>query len=112
MVASPSNIRGATLLGLANASGIANGSNSPQVTSCYSQATVTMSNPWAEADTPGADVAANATTTNSYPNAEAGTLSGQALADYLNAGLDPVAFVVDENDNVKLRSDIKNILGK
>ena len=100
MVASPSNIHGATLVGLATASGIANGSNSPQVTSCYSQATVTMSNLWAGADTPGADVAANATTTNSYPNAEAGELSGQALADYLNAGLDPDAFVVDENGNV------------
>lgn len=62
MVASPSNIHGATLLGLATASGIANGSNSPQVTSCYSQATVTMSNLWAGADNaPGADVAANAT---------------------------------------------------
>ena len=95
MVASPSNIHGATLLGLATASGIANGSNSPQVTSCYSQATVTMSNLWA-----GADVAANATPTNSYPDANAGELSGQALADYLNAGLDPVAFVVDENGNV------------
>ena len=35
-----------------------------------------------------------------YPNAEAEGLSGQALADYLNAGLDPVAFVVDENGNV------------
>ena len=100
MVASPSNIRGATLLGLANASGIANGSNSPQVTSCYSQATVTMSNLWAGADTPGADVAANATTTNSYPNAEAGELSGQALAAYLNTGLDPDAFGVDGNNNV------------
>ena len=100
MVASPSNIRGATFFGLANASGIANGSNSPQVTSCYSQATVTISNRWIGADTPGADVAANATTTNSYPNAEAGELSGQALANYLNAGLDPVAFVVDENGNV------------
>ncbi len=101
MVASPSNIHGATLLGLATASGIANGSNSPQVTSCYSQATVTMSNFWAGADNaPGADVAANATPTNSYPDANAGELSGQALADYLNAGLDPVAFVVDENGNV------------
>ena len=100
MVASPSNIHGATLLGLATASGIANGSNSPQVTSCYSQATVTMSNLWAGADNaPGADVAANATPTNSYPDANAGELSGQALADYLNTGLAPVAFVVDENDN-------------
>ncbi len=101
MVASPSNIHGATLLGLATASGIANGSNSPQVTSCYSQATVTMSNLWAGADNaPGADVAANATPTNSYPDANAGELSGQALANYLNTGLDPVAFVVDENGNV------------
>ena len=100
MVASPSNIHGATLLGLATASGIANGSNSPQVTSCYSQATVTISNLWAGADNaPGADVAANATPTNSYPDANAGELSGQALADYLNTGLAPVAFVVDENDN-------------
>ena len=104
MVASPSNIHGATLLGLATtASGIANGSNSSQVTSCYSQATVTISIIWIGADNaPGADVAANATTTNSYPNpnAEAEELSGQALANYLNAGLDPVAFVVDENGNV------------
>ena len=100
MVASSSDIHGATLLGFATASGIANGLSSPQVTSCYSQATVTMSNLRTGADTPGADVAANATPTNSYPDAEAGELSGQALADYLNAGLNPVAFVVDENDNV------------
>ncbi|MDD7575427.1 MAG: T9SS type A sorting domain-containing protein [Bacteroidales bacterium] len=102
MVASPSNIHGATLLGLATASGIANGSNSSsQVTSCYSQATVTVSILWPGADNaPGADVAANATTTNSYPNAEPVELSGQELANYLNAGLDPVAFVVDENGNV------------
>ena len=35
-----------------------------------------------------------------YPNAEAEGLSGQALADYLNTGLDSVAFVVDDNGNV------------
>ena len=104
MVASPSNIHGATLLGLATASGIANGSNSSsQVTSCYSQATVTVSILWPGADNaPGADVAANATTTNSYSDAE-GTLSGQALANYLNNGLDPVAFGV-ENGNVVSRA--------
>ena len=102
MVASPSNIHGATLLGLATASGIANGSNSPQVTSCYSQATVTISNLLTGADTPGADIAANATPTNSYPNATGG-LSGQTLANYLNTGLDPDAFDV-ENGNVVSRA--------
>ena len=101
MVASPSKIHGATLLGLATtASGIANGSNSPQVTSCYSQATVTVSNLWIGADTPGADVAANATTTNSYPDAEVETLSGQDLATYLNNGLDPIAFEVNNKKAV------------
>ena len=99
MVASPSNIRGATLLGLATASGITNEGLSwgsqPQidVTSCYSQATVTSNG------TTNDIASSGVTTTNSYPDANAGELSGQALADYLNTGLAPVAFVVDENDN-------------
>ncbi len=101
MVASPSNIHGVTLLGAATTSGITNEGLSwgsqPQidVTSCYSQATVT-SNGTTNDIASGSGV----TTTNSYPDEEAGTLSGQALANYLNAGLDPVAFVVDENGNV------------
>ncbi|MDD7591340.1 MAG: hypothetical protein SPJ75_02380, partial [Candidatus Onthomorpha sp.] len=113
MVASLSNIHGATLLGatlfgFATASGIANGSNSSssQVTSCYSQAKVTMSELWTGADNaPGVDVAANATTTNSYSDAE-GTRSGEALATYLNNGLDPVAFVVDNGKVVSVVSSL------
>ncbi|MDD7540431.1 MAG: hypothetical protein PUK03_07715, partial [Bacteroidales bacterium] len=100
MVASPSNIHGVTLLGAATTSGITNEGLSwgsqPQidVTSCYSQATVT-SNGTTNDIASGSGV----TTTNSYPDAEE-TRSGEALAAYLNTGLDPVAFVVDENGNV------------
>ena len=91
MVASGSEVKGENG---ATVSGIANGSNSAQVTSCYSQATLTGNGTQQHA------IASGITPTNSYPNATGGTLSGQALAGYLNAGLDPVAFVVDNNNNV------------
>lgn len=100
MVASPSTISGVTLIGFATTSGITNEGLSfgsqPQidVTSCYSQATVTSNG------TTNDIASSGVTTTNSYPDAEAGELSGQELANYLNTGLDPVAFVVDENGNV------------
>ena len=91
MVASSSTIAGKSV------SGIANGSNSSsKVTSCYSQATVTTNGN----GTTNAIAPSEVTITHSYPNATGGTLSGQALAGYLNAGLDPVAFVVDNNNNV------------
>ena len=93
MVASGSEVKGENG---ATVSGIANGSNSSssQVTSCYSQASLTGNG------TKNAIAPSEVTITQSYSNATGGTLSGQALADYLNAGLDPVAFVVDENGNV------------
>ena len=91
MVASGSEVKGENG---ATVSGIANGSNSAQVTSCYSQATLSGNGSKNDIAPDGVDI------TNSYPNATGGTLSGQALAGYLNAGLDPVAFVVDENGNV------------
>ena len=109
MVASPSNIHGATLFGLATASGITNEGLSlgsqPQidVTSCYSQATVT-SNGTTNDIASGRGV----TTTNSYPDANAGELSGQALADYLNAGLDPDAFGVDNGNVVSRASSLSD----
>lgn len=81
-------------------SGIANGPNSPsqaQVTSCYSQATLLKGN--ATTTTNAIASGSGVTITNSYPNATGG-LSGQTLANYLNNGLDPDAFDVDENDNV------------
>ncbi len=98
MVAALSVVKGSTLLGLASASGIANTeAQAASVTSCYSQATVTIQGIFQNGT--AADVAAgNGTTTNSYPNGQ--ELSGQALADYLNQGLDPVAFVVDGVGNV------------
>ncbi|MGM9820824.1 MAG: T9SS type A sorting domain-containing protein [Candidatus Onthomorpha sp.] len=100
MVASPSQISGVTLLGLATTSGISNeGLNfgsQPQtikVTSCYSQAVLTSNG------TTNDIASSGVTTTNSYPNGT-DNLSRQALADYLNQGLDPVAFIVDEAGNV------------
>ena len=100
MVDAQSGVKGSTLLGLASASGIANtAAQAASVTSCYSQAMVTIQG-FFQSGTAAHVAAGNGTTTNSYPDAEAGTLSGQELANYLNAGLDPVAFVVDENGNV------------
>ncbi|MCI7661043.1 MAG: hypothetical protein MSS40_00160, partial [Bacteroidales bacterium] len=105
MVASPSTISGVTRFGLATTSGISNtglreviggilgGTSNINVTSCYSQADE-KSNGSTNEIAPG-----DVTKTNSYPNGT-DNLSGQALADYLNQGLDPVAFIVDEADNV------------
>ncbi|MCI6416131.1 MAG: T9SS type A sorting domain-containing protein [Bacteroidales bacterium] len=111
MVASQSKIHGATAIGLASASGITNEGFSfgsrPQidVTSCYSQATVTI-----EGRGTTNDIASGSgvTTTNSYPDAEAGGLSGQALAAYLNTGLDPVAFGVENGNVVSLASSLSD----
>ena len=98
MVASGSELKagnGATV------SGIANGSNSSsQVTSCYCQV-----NPKGNG-TKNAIAPNGVTITNSYPNAEVGTLSGQALADYLNNGLDPEAFVVVNGKVVSVASSL------
>ncbi len=105
MVASPSTISGVTRVGLATTSGISNtglrevigeilgGTSNINVTSCYSQADE-QSNGSTNEIAPG-----DVTKTNSYPNGT-DNLSGQALADYLNQGLDPVAFIVDEAGNV------------
>ena len=93
MVADTSRITGSTW-GYATTSGITNGFNSSEVTSCYSQATVT-SNGTTNDIASGSGV----TITNSYPNATGG-LSGQTLANYLNTGLDPVAFEVNNKNKV------------
>ena len=95
MVASPSELK--IDKNSSVVSGIANGPNSPsqaQVTSCYSQATLTGNATTTNAIASGSGV----TIANSYPDATAGTLSGQALADYLNTDLDPDAFDVDNNE--------------
>lgn len=97
MVASGSELKadnGATV------SRIANGSNSSQVTSCYCQV-----NPSGNG-TKNAIAPSGVTITNSYPRATGGTLSGQALANYLNNGLDPEAFVVDGNKVVSVASSL------
>ena len=99
MVASSSTIAGE------RASGIANGSNSSsKVTSCYSQATVTTNGN----GTTNAIAPSEVTITHSYSNATAGGLSVQDLATYLNAGLDPVAFVVDNNKVVSVASTLSD----
>ena len=85
----------------ATVSGIANGSNSSsQVTSCYCQV-----NPKGNG-TKNAIAPSGVTITNSYPNTNEGTLSGQALANYLNNGLDPEAFVVVNGKVVSVASSL------
>ncbi|MDD5961801.1 MAG: T9SS type A sorting domain-containing protein [Bacteroidales bacterium] len=102
MVASVSELTGESKNSVV--SGIANGSNSPsqaQVTSCYSQAT------FKGKTTTTADIASGSGViiANSYPNATGG-LSGQTLANYLNNGLDPVAFGVDNGNVVSVASTL------
>ena len=110
MVASPSVISGVTRYGLAIVSGISNagliedfiggilGSTNIKVTSCYSQATV-------ESNIEGTtnDIASSGVTkTNSYPAQDGINRTEQELANYLNQGLDPVAFIFDRGNVISV----------
>ena len=85
----------------ATVSGIANCSNSAQVTSCYNQVNPTGNGT-------KNDIASGVTPTNSYSNATAGGLSVQELAASLNTGLDPVAFGVENGNVVSLASSLSD----